>query len=192
MKCLEVNMDVLDNLFMIYAKSKNGVIGYNFFELSGSQRVTLPWSNQKEDLKFFTSYVNGTIGICGRHTYDSIPKNVLREYFSNVFILSSTMHKDDLRLPYNKIFRNIIEVDKYIGENPQIDFVVIGGKKVYEAFLPKVNTVVETEFNFEVDENIAGDVIFSPYLNNFEKVNEQHIKNLDGRINYYRNERNYV
>ena len=176
---------VLDNLFIIFAQDANRLIGSNDLDEDNRVRSKLPWTGQTADLQFFKSKCKGTIGICGKYTYKSIPRSVLDDVLDNVVILSNTMEKYDLRRNYH-ILSNFDKTYSHILNNPHKTFSIIGGRSVYEDFAPYASTAYVTTFDFEspTPEN----PIYAPSLENFVVSNKIDINNLSGKILKYKQE----
>lgn len=133
----------------IYAiDSKNGL----------SKEGTIPW-NSKKDLKFFADKTKYNVVIMGRNTYFSLPLEVkpLKNRL-NVVLTSNPeqfLNLDDgIR---NVIFTNNDKIhnailnyrEKYIKKYPFLnsDFKIffIGGKKIYEQYIPSCEKIWVTQ-----------------------------------------------
>ena len=110
-----------------------------------------------EDLAFYKKMTMGKNIIMGRNTFESMQVNALKG--RNPIVLSS---KDI--------------------ENSSEDFMVVGGAKVYEEFLPYVDTMYLTE----IYENFVADAYF-PYVDFREWDNIKLATYMDEVIPYERN-----
>lgn len=124
----------------IYAiDSKNGL----------SKDGVIPW-NSKKDLKFFFEKTKKNVVIMGKNTYFSLPENI-RPLKNRLNIVLSSNSQYFLELDDNnknviftnndKIYNSIINYrEKYLIIFPFLnkDFKIffIGGKKIYEQFIP--------------------------------------------------------
>jgi len=129
---------------IVVAKSDNDVIGLD---------NTLPW-HLPEDLKRFKQVTMGHPMIMGRLTYGSIGKPLP----GRKTIVVSTQ---SLSLPAEVIVAgNLDEAVNQAAEQAQAmgveEIMVVGGAKIYEQFLPKVNRLYVTE----VHTLIEGDAFF--------------------------------
>ena len=127
------------DLTIIVAVSENNVIGIN---------NKLPW-NIKEDKERFKDLTEDHPVIMGRKTYESIPPKFRPLPQRKNIILSSTLASGEGIY----IARNIEEA---LGLTDDNDSYVIGGKKVYESFLPRVSKIELTKIHKHFD----GDTFF--------------------------------
>jgi dihydrofolate reductase len=132
----------------------------------------IPWISKK-DLKFFSNKTKTNVVIMGINTYLSIPERI-RPFKNRLnIVLTSNPDKfleldDDIK---NVIFTNNDKIHNSILNNREIfqkkypflsrDFkiFIIGGKKIYEQFIPlcnkvwvtriKKNYLCDLEFNYE-------------------------------------------
>lgn len=112
-------------MIAILARSLNNVIGVD---------GKLPW-HLPEDLKFFKEITKGKTIVMGRKTYNSIGKPLK---FRNNIILSkdSNLHIDGC-----EVINSFGEVSNL--SNP----IIIGGKALYDYFIPKCDIVYCTIVN---------------------------------------------
>ncbi len=118
--------------------SKNGL----------AKNGTIPWKSKK-DMTFFKSKTNNKIVVMGRKTFESLPgplKNRL-----NV-ILSTPRYSEN-----NIFYTN--DVDTLLKEN----VIFIGGKSIYEQFIPLCETVWVTRFKKDYDCDLFFDYDFSNF-----------------------------
>ncbi|MDG2060723.1 MAG: dihydrofolate reductase [SAR86 cluster bacterium] len=126
------------NFTIIAAVSNNQVIG-------SSGRI--PWSIP-EDLKHFKKQTLGSIVVMGRKTYESIGRPLPDR--TNI-VITSSLEKIDGVLIFKSIKDFIATID---GDKKEI--FIIGGQKIYEAFLPLSNKLIITEVNLDIE----GDTFF--------------------------------
>jgi dihydrofolate reductase len=108
----------------------------------------IPWRSKK-DLKFFMNITKNNVVIMGRNTYFSLPKRPLNDRL-NIILTSKPV---EFSFEESKNFSNVIFTnndkiyisilncrEKYIKQFPSLsrDFkiFIIGGKKIYEQFMP--------------------------------------------------------
>jgi dihydrofolate reductase len=121
----------------IYAvDSKNGL----------SKDGIIPW-HSKKDLKFFMNMTKNNVVIMGRNTYFSLPKRPLKDRL-NVVLTSKPSELNELQHDSNVIFTNDDKIynyilddrEKYVKQYPALSsnfkIFIIGGKKIYEQFVP--------------------------------------------------------
>ena len=121
---------------LIVAVSDNGVIGNN---------NELPW-HIPLDLKRFKDYTLGKTIVMGYNTYLSIGK--LLPNRRTVILTSKAIKGCDITT-YNNI-NDLV--------NTESDFVVIGGKSVYEQLITYVDELIVTEVHQEVVGGIKIDI----------------------------------
>ena len=135
---------------LIVAVSDNGVIGDN---------NRLPWYIPL-DLKRFKNYTLGKTIVMGYNTYLSIGK--LLPNRRTVILTSKAINECGIT-----IYNNINDL-----VNTESDFVVIGGKSVYEQLVTYVDELIITE----VHQNVVGGIkIDIDYMkNNFSLVETEY------------------
>ena len=117
-----------------------------------SKQGIIPWKSDK-DLKFFYETTKNNVVIMGRNTYLSLPdnarplKNRLNVILTNHAKLfenesnKNTIFTDNLSI-YNDILQNR---EKYCGLYPSLSrnfkIFIIGGKQIYEHFIPLCEVV---------------------------------------------------
>ncbi|MEK6925571.1 MAG: dihydrofolate reductase [Nanoarchaeota archaeon] len=114
---------------LIAAVSDNGVIGYN---------DSIPWDKIPEDMRHFRQLTIGNPVVMGRKTYDSLNGNPLSDR-TNI-VLSSGLDKQTSGI---FVARNLDEALKIAISSPSRDenCYVIGGSRVYSAFLPIASNI---------------------------------------------------
>ena len=110
-------------------------IGYNN-ELGLDNRLL--W-HIPEDLAFYKKMTMGKNIIMGRNTFESMPEGAFKG--RNPIILST---KQIDRYADVICYNNINDLIKRI-ENSDEDFIVVGGSKIYEEFLPYIDVMYLTE-----------------------------------------------
>ncbi|WP_432204478.1 dihydrofolate reductase [Cetobacterium somerae] len=147
-------------LSLIVAMDENNLIGCN---------NKMPW-NIPEDLSLFKKITTNSIVIMGRKTFESIGKPLPNRIN---FVLSrdkNFFHKDI------KIFNcpnNALETALSLKSSYNKEIFIIGGKTIYEYFLPFIN---ELHLSF-IKGKYFGDTFFPPLnLNDFSIVNKLEFK----------------
>ena len=127
---------------LIYAKSKNNVIGKD---------GTIPWYIPN-DLKHFKELTMGHIVIMGRKTYDSLPLRFRPlEGRENVVITNNR----ELFIPYVDIQYSLKSaIEKYI--NDKRDIFIIGGASLYNEGVDYADQIEMTSVDINVDGDTHG------------------------------------
>ncbi len=140
-------------LSMIVAVGPNGEIG---------REGDLPWPRLHADMKWFVRHTTHKAVIMGRKTWESLPEKYrpLSERYN--VVLSRTMAYDagDTNGPHAvcRTIEHALEAARPSGEA-----VVIGGAKVYAAFLPRVDEVYVTKVDPIGQTGFHGADAFFPY-----------------------------
>jgi dihydrofolate reductase len=121
---------------MIWAEARNRVIGSN---------GTLPW-HLPEDLRLFRARTLDSVVVMGRATWDSLPERFRPLPGRHNVVLT---RNPDLVLPGAEPVGSVEEVLATYE-----DFWVIGGARIYEAFMPYATHVLRTRIN----KRVTGDV----------------------------------
>lgn len=155
-------MSIQKKLIIVYATSKNGVIG---------NANSLPWKI-KDDLIFFKKETVGNTCLMGRKTWESIPGDGLPNR-KNIIL---TTQKDYSAPAGVKIINSFLDIrEKDIEGN----LYVIGGASVYSIFENMADEFIVTE----VDAEIEGDTSYIPNLSKFKETTIQKIdKNNDNEF----------
>ena len=152
---------------LIVAFSKNMGIGY---------KNKIPW-HLKNDLKFFKKITignNNNAVIMGRKTWESLPINKLPK--RDNLILSKTLKGDN-------IFSNIDDLNIYCKKKNYNDIWVIGGEKIYNAFLN--NNCIKYIYATEIDKTYKCDAYFQKIdLNKYKLISSQNKFDLENNFNY--------
>ena len=144
---------------IIVAKDENSGIGKD---------NKLPW-HFGDDLRRFAKLTRGNGNnavLMGRNTWDSLPIHPLicrhnmilsRSAFSHSS--TTSFHDDEKRI---STFKDIDTVLEYLKENRHEDMWIIGGEKVYAAFLnePRLNKLVQSVYVTEIAGDYKCDVFF--------------------------------
>jgi dihydrofolate reductase len=119
----------------------------------------LPW-HYSADMKFFKETTIGNTVVMGRHTWLTL-KGPLKDRTNIVLSRESDLSANDSII----VMRNVDSVIEY-AEKQDGALFVIGGAKVYEAFLPHIDRWIVTE----VPLSVAGADTFVPatFLAGFE------------------------
>ena len=177
---------------LIYANDQNGLIGLRNKQTG---EYAMPWSGQKEDIKFFKNHINNQYIVVSNRTFETLPPSIVELpnriiIFSKNPKLSNTKnnnHRDYYMLDGN-IFDFLDEYDDSSGKN----FMICGGALVYNIFLPYAGYVYETRFDFEVDydtDQYEG-IYFNLPTQHIEQTEEFRINSMNGtfRIHQMRND----
>ena len=162
-----------DNISVIVAVAKNGVIGQN---------NTLPW-HLPEDLKHFRALTTGHHIIMGRKTYESLGR--LLPARTTVIVTRN----QDYCLDGALVAHSLEEAVILCGGDDEA--FVIGGAELYQDGLKLANKLYVTEIDFEV----AGDAFFPVFSkeewNEVSRESHTSAQGLDfSYITYVRNPHN--
>jgi dihydrofolate reductase len=147
------------NLNIIVAMDKTGLIGNN---------GKLPW-NSPSDLKYFKEITETYTVVMGRKTWESIGKKPLKNR-RNVVLTSSSLNDFNTDLVFINSPAQVFDITGEV--------FIIGGRHLYQYFLPLVNKLYITEIFGKYD----GDVYF-PEFNRDEFNLKSEIKcNVDGNV----------
>jgi len=120
-----------------------------------SKDGVIPWASKK-DLSFFYEKTKNNIVIMGKKTYFSLPDKV-RPLKNRLNIVLSSRVTDVEEIFYNLLFTKRQDIYEYIMENrekillkcpflnPCFKIFIIGGKQIYEKFIPLCETVWITQ-----------------------------------------------
>jgi dihydrofolate reductase len=124
-------------LGLVWAQARGGVIGAD---------GRLPW-HLPEDLRLFRELTTGSTVVMGRRTWDSLPERFRPlPGRRNVVLTTDTAWAADGA-------ERAGDVAQVLARGSAGDLWVIGGGRVYTAFLPHADRVVVTD----VDAEVAGD-----------------------------------
>lgn len=129
-----------------------------------------------EDLSFYKKMTMGKNIIMGRNTFESMPINALKG--RNPIVLSSKKIDRYVDVICYDNINNLLNMV----ENSTDDFVVVGGAKVYEEFLPYIDVMYLTELYKEY----TADAYF-PYIDYREWDNIKIADYMYNEIPYERN-----
>jgi dihydrofolate reductase len=122
---------------LIWAQGPDGVIGAD---------GDIPW-DLPEDRRLFKALTTGGTVVMGRRTWESLPPRFRPLPGRRNVVLSTTLDATEGA-------RVVASVDEVLGSGDD-DLWVIGGRGVYEAFLPHADDVVVTE----LADDVAGDTV---------------------------------
>lgn len=146
----------MKNLKLIAAIGKNNELGKN---------NDLIW-HLSEDMKFFRKTTTGKTIIMGRKCFESLPG--LLPNRKHIILTNNPNYKVDGAT----IYHNLEEVLNYI-ENTEEECFIIGGAKIYELFLPYVDTLYLTE----IEDTKEADVYFPTFdKTQYQKETIQELK----------------
>ena len=136
-----------------------------------SKEGNIPWKS-KRDMIFFKNKTNHNIVIMGRNTYFSL-LNPLQNRLNIVLTKNPEMYSDEMKKYDNVIFTdndNIdlisIEREKYPFLQENYKIFIIGGKQIYEKFIPKCKYIWITQLKKDYSCDLF---INYDYSNNFQK-----------------------
>lgn len=110
----------------IVAISKNGIIG---------NKNSIPW-HYPEELELFKKLTSNHIVIMGRKTFESIGKPL--ENRINI-VISSKKYKNSNNIFYFNNIKSAKYFAKNIAKKQNKNIFIIGGKQIYQFFLPLSN-----------------------------------------------------
>lgn len=129
----------------------------------------MPWGDKPLDGKHFRSLTEGHIVVMGRKTFESMGSKPL-PYRTNV-VLSSKIHPEVV---------SVNCVPRVLAMKPQADMDgkdiwIIGGAKVFEAFLPYIEEMYVTTVGDEFEGDVYFPDMFAEYIWNHELLETQHV-----------------
>jgi dihydrofolate reductase len=149
----------------IYANdSKNGL----------SKNGVIPWKSKK-DMLFFMNKTTKNIVIMGKNTYFSIPHEhrPLKNRLNIVFTSNPHVYNVDINENSNVIFTNNISIheeiltnvskyyNQYMFLNKNFKIFIIGGKTIYEEFIPLCTKIWVTRLKIDYDCDLFLDYDYS-------------------------------
>lgn len=155
-------MNILIKYLMeaIYAiDSKNGL----------AKNGTIPW-HSKKDLTFFRNKTKNNVVVMGKKTFLSLPNGFLKDRLNIVLSTNPYTIKNDNNqvLKTNDIsicFSLLQNKDTWRKTFPYLadDFIIflIGGKQIYEEFIPLCNKIWVTEIKKDYDCDLTLDFDYS-------------------------------
>lgn len=120
---------------LIYAQAKNGAIGY---------QNAMPW-HLPNDLRYFKEKTLHQTIVMGRKTFESLGKRLLPNRQSIVLTREVDYGKDIPNLIVKQRVQDVLALEQ--------DLFIIGGRQVYDAFLPYADCILRTviDAEFEAD-----------------------------------------
>lgn len=152
-------------LKMIWCQDKNGGIGLN---------NKLPW-RIKSEMQHFINETKGKAVAMGRGTYDSIGRALPNR---ENFVITRNNH---IKIDGVKI---INQPEEIINLAKDKDVYIIGGKSIYEYFLPHADELIISQ----LDNTYNCDCFLNLDLSNFVLTNE--VKNPEFKVLYYKQRKN--
>lgn len=120
----------------------------------------IPWESKK-DMAFFVNKTKNQIVVMGRKTYDSLPRPLINRI--NVVLTKTPQYSEHK----NVIFTENIE--QFLSEK----IFIIGGKTIYEQFIPLCEKVWVTKFKKDFDCDLFFDYDFSDFVaSTYQETNE--------------------
>lgn len=162
---------------MIAAVDKHGVIGKD---------GQIPW-DLPEDLQYFKDQTKDHIVVMGRKTWESLPVkplpgrlNVVITSDVNYDLPKGVIRATDVESAIN--FYNLYRFSSWDYSKKIKDLYIIGGERLYEAFLPYATVVYLTEVDIIVKD---GDAFFPRLGDNWwERSRERGLKCEEVYMNY--------
>ena len=150
-----------------------------------SKNGLIPWKS-KTDLNFFYNTTKGNIVIMGKNTFLSLPENCqpLKNRLNIVLTTNPELYSNDDKYKYkdglvftnNKyVYQEIIEnKEKYIRSflNPDFKIIIIGGKQIYDMYLPLCKTVWITRIKRDYQCDLRIDYDFAKQFKDREVVKD--------------------
>ncbi|MCM0582268.1 dihydrofolate reductase [Weissella diestrammenae] len=128
---------------LVWAQTENGTIAMN---------GEIPW-REKADMRFFREITQNQVVVMGRHTMQSFHGRPL-PHRTNL-VLS---HDKSLVVPEGFQVVHSIDEAKTIASQQNQKLMVIGGKAIYESFMPDATQLYVTYLNTD----FTGDVMMAP------------------------------
>lgn len=162
-----------------------------------SREGKIPWKS-KEDMRFFYEKTKNNVVIMGKNTFFSLPKKVrpLKDRLNIVLTSNPYYYINDpeyMQYP-NLLFTDDENIHLYIQENREkiyelynecdislaenFKIFIIGGKKIYERFIPLCDAVWHTT----IKGNYACDLFFNYDYENIFKAEEPLFENNELKI----------
>src|SRR6266571_6326151 len=135
----------------IAAMSLNRVIG------AGSR---IPW-HLPEDFKWFKEMTTGQVIVIGRKTFEAIGKPLPNR---TTIVLSGSQQ----RIPGVETISSLNQIDPASGRMAGRNIFICGGAEVYKQALPMCSDLYLTL----VKRVVEGDILFPPFENDFELIEE--------------------
>lgn len=134
------------------------------FQNGLSKDGTIPW-NSKKDLKFFYNKTKNNIVLMGKNTYFSLPVNIrpLKGRLNIVLTSNADIYNNNIDRHDNLVFTDNDKIYDYIIDNREkyserysflnsnFKIFIIGGKKIYEQFIPLCETIWVTKIKKSFD-----------------------------------------
>lgn len=133
-----------------------------------SKNGIIPWKSKK-DMTFFINKTIGNIVIMGKNTFFSIPIQYrpLKSRLNIVLTSNPQLYNNEPTVIFtnnNNIYQNIINnrekyYKKYSELKKDFNIFIIGGKTIYEQFIPLCNKIWVTyiKYNYDCDLSINYD-----------------------------------
>ncbi len=155
----------MKNVSMIAAIGKNRELGIDNH---------LIW-HFSEDMKFFKDNTINKNIIMGRNTFESLPH--LLKNRTHLVLTSKKYDIDGI-----KVFNSIDEITDYINNNSNLEYMVIGGARVYQEFIDLSDSLYITVIDDShiadayfpvIDNNIWNRRVLSKH--NHDNINYEHV-----------------
>jgi len=133
---------------LIWAEDKNKGIGKD---------NKLPWSI-KAEMEHFRNVTRGSIIVMGRKTFESIGRPLPKRI--NIVLTTNSSYKAEGCLVFN-CFEEIISW--YKTSNDGKDMYIIGGKQVYQLFLPYADKLIISKIHNSYECDTFMDIAYSNF-----------------------------
>ena len=137
----------------------------------------LPWPSIKEDFKWFKEFTNDKILVMGKRTFDTLPllKNRYCICVNNKTAFKPIMITNPQGMEALNVSQEfVVEGLRFVKEWNDKLYIVAGGAKTYESFLPHINEFYVTHINGVYD----ADTFMPPFEHWFNK--QEVVKEFDG------------
>lgn len=135
---------------LIWAQTQDGTIAMNGM---------IPWHVQ-DDMKFFTQTTKNQVVLMGRNTMLSLNGRPLPNRINLVLT-----HQKTLEVPSGFHLVNSMEAAEKIADAADKKLMVIGGKGIYDSYLPIADQLLITY----LDTDFHGDVLMDPIKDEWKK-----------------------
>ncbi|MFL6228612.1 MAG: dihydrofolate reductase [Pyrinomonadaceae bacterium] len=140
---------------------------------------TLPW-HYSADLRFFKEQTTGNVCVMGRRTWASLKKPLPNRL--NVVLSRSAGVAEQPGVVVLPDKGSVLSLAPYLSGN----LFVIGGRQVFESFMPEINEWIVTEVPLTVED--ADTFMPADFLKGF-KAHESRQLDADLTVTFYRRER---
>ena len=137
----------MHNITIIVAMDRNRAIG---------KEGKIPW-HLPADIKHFVDTTTGKVVVMGRKTYDSIPEKFKPLPNRINIVLTRDLNFTAFEC---RVMHSVDEILRFVVGH---ETFIIGGREIYELFLPHTQKIVITH----VDTTVVGDTFFPTVVENW-------------------------